>query len=229
METYTPPEFQKSAFNCPWCKAYSTQIWFEMIPSTNEGPTFFTMNLSECVAFWNNSQTNNFNKIYVARCSHCNKYTLWVDEKLIIPSASIIPPADNDMPKEVAEFYNEAASVFSLSPRSSAALLRLALQVLLKELGESGKNINNDIGNLVKKGLPIEVQQAADIIRVTGNQAVHPGTIDFDDNPDTASTLFTIINLIVRYMITEPKQVNGIFDTLPESVTQQIKKRDEHV
>lgn len=98
------------------------------------------------------------------------------------------------MPKDIAEIYNEAASIYSLSPRSSAALLRLALQMLLKHLGEKGDNTNNDIGNLVKKGLPKIVQQATDTIRYIGNQAVHPCIIDFNDNDDTAKTLFEIMN-----------------------------------
>ncbi|WP_424033423.1 DUF4145 domain-containing protein [Methylocella sp.] len=49
------------------------------------------------------------------------------------------------------------------------------MQKLCVELGEKGKNIDDDIANLVKKGLSPELQQALDILRVIGNEAVHHG------------------------------------------------------
>ena len=62
-------------------------------------------------------------------------------------------------------------------------------------MGEKGKDINTDIGNLVKKGLPIKVQESLDILRVIGNEAVHPGQLDLKDdikkeaNPEKAKIL----------------------------------------
>jgi len=50
------------------------------------------------------------------------------------------------------------------------------------DLGESGKDINADIGNLVKKGLSPLVQKALDTVRVVGNECVHPGTMDLKDD-----------------------------------------------
>lgn len=120
----------------------------------------------------------------------------------------------------------EAAIISTKSPRGAAAILRLSIQLLCKELGESGSSINNDIKELVKKGLPEIVQQSLDIVRVTGNDAVHPGQID-TDNIDVVNKLFDLINVITEYMISLPKKVNGIYVELPPEKIEGIKDRDK--
>lgn len=224
------PQFKLDNFTCPICGVYAHQIWQEILHETydpNINITGLNRTLSSGLEIpLPNSISRKSGSLYVSCCQHCNQTSLWLNEKLIYPAVSIIPSPNDDMPKNIAEIYNEAASIYSLSPRSSTALLRLALQMLLKELGEKGDNINNDIGNLVKKGLPEIVQQAADTIRYIGNQAVHPGEIDFNDNDDTAKTLFEIMNWIVYYMITVPNSINNMYNTLPPSIKDQIDKRD---
>jgi hypothetical protein len=134
------------------------------------------------------------------------------------------------IPDSIKEDYEEALDVFSLSARSACALLRLAIQKLNKELGEPGKNINDDIKNLVKKGLPEHIQQALDIVRVIGNDAVHPGVLNIKDNPDTAKKLFHLVNEIIEDRLNKPKrkkEIKTLFDELPESKRNQILDRDK--
>ena len=116
--------------------------------------------------------------------------------------------------------------IVDISPRGSAALLRLCIQKLCKHLGKTGDNLNADIANLVKDGLDARIQKALDIVRVVGNNAVHPGQIDLTDDKDIASKLFRLINMIADSMITQPKHVDEFYDLLPESSKTQIKKRD---
>ena len=136
------------------------------------------------------------------------------------------PLPHEDMPEDVKTDYVEARNISALSPRGAAALLRLAIQKLCKHLGESGKNINADIGALVEKGLPVQIQQALDVVRVTGNNAVHPGELRIEDKPEVASALFGLLNLIVDNRISEPKRIEALYGALPKDALAGIEKRD---
>jgi hypothetical protein len=137
-----------------------------------------------------------------------------------------IPAPNPDLPDEIKTDYQEAKAIVSKSARGAAALLRLAIQKLCKELGEPGKNINDDIASLVRKGLPIRIQQALDIVRVIGNEAVHPGQMDVSDNPAIAVSLFRLVNLIAQHMISEPKAIAELYSSLPPDKLKGIKDRD---
>jgi hypothetical protein len=140
-----------------------------------------------------------------------------------------LPVPHEDMPENVKIDYEEARDVFPYSSRSAAALLRLAVQRLCKELGEKGKNLDTDIGNLVAKGLPPHIQQALDIVRVIGNEAVHPGVINVRDNPEIAMGLFGLVNEIVENQLgssSKKKRIQEIYEKLPESQRNHIKNRD---
>ncbi|MCH9024837.1 MAG: DUF4145 domain-containing protein [candidate division Zixibacteria bacterium] len=206
--TYIAPEVFERKFSCPQCGAIANQQWqqrtwgFSNVPKPGVCP------------------------LRVAKCDHCENHSLWVDEKMVFPDVGTAPQCNPDMPKAVTEVYSEAALISTKSPRGAAALLRLAVQVLCKELDEKGENLNEDIAELVKKGLPEKVQQALDIVRVTGNNAVHPGQIDVDDEKVVVK-LFELVNIIVEYTISMPSRIGEIYSNLPESAIVQIEKRDD--
>lgn len=127
---------------------------------------------------------------------------------------------------ECMKDYLEAREIANSSPRGAAALLRLCIQKLAIHLGGDGNNINNDIGKLVQNGLPKRIQQALDVVRVIGNNAVHPGEMVIDDKPEIVHALFGLINLIVENQITQPKQVGELFSSLPEGAKSAVEKRD---
>jgi hypothetical protein len=133
---------------------------------------------------------------------------------------------NEDLSPDILLDYQEARSILNLSPRGAAALLRLAIQKLCGHLGESGKNINADIASLVRKGLTPVIQKSLDVVRVIGNEAVHPGTLDLKDDRDTASKLFRLVNLIAEQMISHPKHVEAMYEELPDSKRAEIEKRD---
>ena len=164
-----------------------------------------------------------------ALCVNCKKYSLWISEQMVYPEESGVQPPNPDLNEDIQRDYSEAKAIVNKSPRGAAALLRLCIQKLCIQLGERGENINDDIANLVKKGLPARIQQALDTVRVIGNDAVHPGQIDIKDDRDTALKLFKWINLIANVMITEPKEVEELYETLPETKLKAIEKRDSDI
>ena len=167
------------------------------------------------------------NTTTLARCANCGNKIIWIKDEYVYPNLLPISP-NEDMPNVVKVLYEEAGLIYTKSPRAACALLRLAIDRLCNELGETDRDINKNIASLVKRGLSIEVQRAFDIVRVVGNKAVHPGQIAFDvDSVETAETLFTLINLIVDRLISEPKRIDEMFDNLPENVKNAVKKRDE--
>ena len=205
MSKYYPPIFEEEQFHCIYCGVYAKQ--------KGNVQTF-------------GSHSSRPSPIPFCVCEHCKKISYWYDRKMIVPSDSPVQPPHPDMPEEIISEYNEARAIFGRSPRASAALLRLAVQKLVAILGEEGKNINKDIQSLVSKGLPLQVQQALDFCRVVGNNAVHPGEINLNDSPDIAQHLFNMINYIVEDRITRPKQIEQLFQSLPEGAKEAIANRD---
>lgn len=165
-------------------------------------------------------------QLMIASCQSCGDSSLWWDGLCVYPEITYKLP-HSDMPESVKSLYLEASSIYNKSPRAACALLRLAVERLCSELGETG-TIDTMIGNLVKKGLPSIVQKALDAVRVIGNKAVHPGQIVFDvDDKSTAETLMKLLNIITERLITEPKEIDAIFDALPQSTKDAIEKRDK--
>lgn len=170
--------------------------------------------------------TKSVNNLYLCECYNCKRYSVWVHDRLLFPSnkASVQPNAD--LPDDIIRDFEEAREIVDASPRGAAALLRLCIQKLCKHLGETGKNIDDDIGSLVQKGLHPLVQQSLDVVRVVGNEAVHPGILDLKDDRETAVRLFELVNAIAEQMISHPKAVKSMYEKLPQIKRDAIEKRD---
>jgi hypothetical protein len=206
MSKYYPPKFQEKKFHCIHCGVFSKQHWGPLLLPGGRSSEFM----------W-------------CQCEHCGKACYWYGQRMIVPSEAPVPPVHVDMPESCLDEYNEARDIVARSPRAAAALLRLCIQKLMVELGEKGKNINDDIGSLVKKGLPVEVQQALDYCRVIGNNGVHPGEIELTDNPEISHSLFEMLNFIVEDRISRPKRIAALYSILPDGALKAVEKRDSNV
>ncbi len=161
--------------------------------------------------------------VQLAMCTKCKNLSFWIKGNMVFPDVPNVEAPNADLDQDIKDDYLEAASVFNKSPRAAAALLRLALQKLCKQLGEKGENIHEDINSLLKKGMPSRVMKAMNAVRIIGNHAVHPGKLDFQDNIDIAAKLFRLINSIARDMITEPKELEEI-----SKIASDSDKRKNH-
>ena len=176
-----------------------------------------------------------FATYHLARCQACSKPTIWhIDGNtgmkewtLVYPQGSVAPPRATGMPTPVAEVYDEASQVAVASPRAATALLRLAVELLLKELGAEGKDLNQKVRWLVKQGASDNIQKAMDSVRVSGNNAVHALQIIADEPSAVADLLFRLNNYLVETLITGKAEIQQFYDKLPEAVRKGIEQRDK--
>jgi hypothetical protein len=65
------------------------------------------------------------------------------------------------------------------------------------------------------------------LVRVVGNNAVHPGQINLDDDSDVALKLFKILNIIADELITKEKEMDALYNNIiPEETRAHIDQRD---
>lgn len=214
MHKYVAPLFKGSAYNCPYCGAFASMQWCPV-----------------------GSEVGGF-ALFLSKCSHCKGICCWKgldwhggeqeyqNSIMLVPDGSAAPMPHSDMPEAVKSDYQEARSIVNRSPRGAAALLRLSIQKLCGELGENEGSIDKDIKSLVAKGLPVGIQQALDVVRVVGNNAVHPGELTADDIAEVSMSLFELVNAIVDDRIARPRALEALYLRLPEGARNAIEKRD---
>lgn len=242
------PKYGEKKFRCPQCDTVATQNWFnEQIASDVVTTILQHIYLNyrqgiqdyaqKYIAEFLETANYDFKEVFhtfvpknfsVTNCSSCENFTLWVNERIVYPKQTTVPPPNDDLDEDIKDLYIEASTILNDSPKGSTALLRLALQMLLKQVGKSGEKINDDIKDLVAEGLSPKIQQALDLLRVIGNNAVHPGQINLDDNADVAEKLFSILNFIADELITKPKELESLYaDLIPLETQEHIKQRDK--
>lgn len=243
---YVAPAYKLDAFHCPVCEAYSQQKWYQIFidprckthflqdypKNEREGPSDSVVGAPPQVSYpaRYESEYETVNEIAICKCQLCKARAIWVEGKMVHPGHSAAPYPNDDMPDDVKTDYMEAREIVEKSPRAAAALLRLATERLVVHLGgDPNSNINNNIQFLVdNRRLPVRIQRALDYLRVVGNEAVHPGTIDIDDK-NVAISLFNWINDIVTMMITNEKLIDEHYNSLPPDKLKGIEDRKERV
>lgn len=222
-EKYIYPEYLVWEFHCPHCQVYANQNWSLIETSNRRITNHYKRRNNKIEDFEEEISQDRM----ISKCGHCKDLTFWFEENIVYPKNIPVTQSNEDLDDDIKKDYMEASIIFNDSPRASAALLRLALQKLCKQLWEKGENINDDIWELVKKWLSPMIQKSLDSLRIVWNNAVHPWEINLDEDRSKVLKLFELINFIADKMITEPKEIDNFYDeTLPESSKVAIEKRD---
>lgn len=233
---FIEPKFELQVFTCPHCGVVAQMDWYT---STSVGNFFYEKaskvqsHCSHYESYANRIKEMQAMAIFYKQnapdfvvCQACNVISVWLDEKMIYPKPKLTPPPNKDLSDDIKADYNEAADIVQDSPRGACALLRLALQKLMIELGDD-KNLDKAIKNLIeKKAIDETLQKALDSVRAIGNNVVHPGQLDLKDDREIAVFLFEILNYIAEKILSDKKKIEKIYNKLPENAKRENRNKE---
>ncbi|MBM7634950.1 DUF4145 domain-containing protein [Geomicrobium sediminis] len=220
------PSYGQDSFNCLRCGRLTPQKWYMVRKINKFGIT--TIEAFEGKRGYTNSEEYTW-YLDLSLCTYCNDYTIWESQKIIYPLTQEAPAPHVDMPEDVRKIYEEASMVYKHSPRATAALLRLAIETMIPELEDykvKNGNLNSMIASLVEQNIPEHIQKGLDLIRVNGNNGVHAGEINLNEEVETVSFLFYLINHMTEDLITRNKRIDSLYNKLPARALASIERRD---
>lgn len=161
------PQFDKTAFNCPRCGAYANQEWYLVTA------------IDKVKAEYHGTIVNkgSIDEFAFSKCVHCNRVSMWDKNKnsMVFPKINVRTFDLTEVPKDLAEDYEEACLVIGDSPKASAALSRRCLQSILHQQGFADKSLFTEIQKAIdSEKLPSHISDSLDALRNIGNFAAHP-------------------------------------------------------
>ncbi|WP_347320847.1 DUF4145 domain-containing protein [Rossellomorea sp. RS05] len=216
--------YGKERFVCPQCGTGTSHSWYFVGAGSGEMYMSYT-------AHHNIIKNIDEEDYALSVCHYCDDFCLWKEGELVYPVTNLqITEPNEDLPEDIKEIYNEARNIFQFSSRSSAALLRLALESILNQQGYNSGRLVDKIDSLVdSEGTSEELVMAAEIIRLYGNSSAHVGFIDLNEDKEAAEELFMVLNLIAEHQYTKPKRLQALIDKLPAEKRENIEKKLEQV
>ncbi len=228
----TLPSISAKSFNCPHCNVVSHHNWYltsltslsssvktpkQLLEQENSGlvrtldeAIEANLDLRHVSVTLPKVQVHPLHlfPFFVSKCDNCEEYVLWVYKDIVHPQ-TVKRNLHEDLPKDVKDICTEAAAVATLSPVCAAALLRTAIEKLCKHLGYKERSLKATISRMKKENVLDDtlLYEAMESVRLVGNEAVHEGVIQFDDDAHAVGTLFAIVNHVVEKLIGYPKRV----------------------
>lgn len=197
-----------SSWDCPYCGRISTQkaMQIEEIgkafrAATKYGPLYHGAYIHVCP----NPDCAEYTVFsYVAKAKIVNGFLQESDDILETwhnkPQA-VLKVLPDYIPKSIAEDYNEAALIKTLSPKASATLSRRCLQGMIRDFwGVKEKNLFLEIQS-IKDKVAGDTWAAIDAVRSIGNIGAHmEKDIDviIDVLPEEAGLLIQLIETLIN-------------------------------
>src|SRR5262249_30518266 len=189
---HVSPAIDRLAFNCPHCDALARQFWFSVHADplkSDEKPVLATAETIKTLAAGNVEEAEHDRKlkwaeqmasgrpflevrrefrnrdvqnVSISYCFNCNQMCLWVYDQLVWPKCIGGSEPKLHVSPNVRRESEEASQTLEASPRGAAALLRLTIEKLCKELGVSDESLKDDIGFFVREDIDARVQKVLD-------------------------------------------------------------------
>lgn len=214
--TSREPAEDARRFNCPHCGVlahqYKTVSVSVLFPP---GPGDASPQMKHAA---NQTRPGNRHFWSATTCSNCEHTALWCHGDMLYPRTVIGEPANPDMPVAIRALYDEARKVGFDSPRSAAALLRVAAEHLVNGLDKGSGDLNTKIGRLEKVGLSPAIVELCHTLRIYGNEGgAHAGTIDLTDDTKMVRALLRLLNAISDQVLTRERTLLELVEEIPES------------
>lgn len=120
-----------------------------------------------------NGLHNTYHLINFCKCTVCAKLIIFFDSKMVYPLWAQRTSAPKDVPLKIANDFNEACLVESLSSKAAAALWRRCLQNMFHDQWIKKRDLNLEIDEAMNF-LPSHLSEAVDAIRTIWNFSAHP-------------------------------------------------------
>lgn len=228
-ENTNAPSFNMETFTCPHCQAIAAMKWNLVLVDTRYDLS--KAQLDDMLEDNLRRRRHPLNEIHLfeplekglwqcATCSGCKKISLWRNGFIEWPNFGTAPAAHEDMPKNIAEVFDEARKIAKVSPCAASALLRLVVERICDHFECSDGSLWKRIEELMEKeGCSVRARRAAHILREVGNDQVHAGTINLNENPYLADGLFKLANLVIEETIAKEKLLNTMENDISKPKT----------
>lgn len=137
-----------------------------------------------------------------------------VGTAVVYPRTASRPPAPVAVSDGLRSLYDEASLVASDSPRAAGALLRRALQELIRDkAGITKPTLDAEITELLASSqLPGYIADIVDAVRVVGNFSAHPikstSTAEIlDVEPGEVELCFDVMDALFDFYFVEPANI----------------------
>jgi hypothetical protein len=211
MSERIEPQLGAESFSCPHCNMVAHQDWYSLFLKPENATEVRVLtpeavkalrqgdaqrdNIKEIDQFVErlkkNALTYEYQKhphplkvkmanLHMSNCHSCNGFSLWVGGLLVFPTKI------DKTPDLVEEDLEEAAAVLNKFPRGTTALMRVCIQKLVPLLEDNGKELDQRVSSLVRKGLEMEMQQAKEVLQVLRADPVQLTHLESQADKETA-------------------------------------------
>lgn|GEM_PF-1711754 len=163
---------------------------------------------------------NNQIEFRLVQCESCEEMSLYkvfdLDADIF---GAVLYPCSKELsmavPEKIRHAYNKAIHIFKLDPESFCVRIRGALELVCKDKGIKGKNLEAKVKEMANVGLvPSLLAQMAESIRSLGSIGAHKPNIKLTQKD--AEVMNDFFNAILEYVYIAPDKVESFKKHLKE-------------